>query len=253
MMCSPIVVGLKAGSIVLCVPAGKAESLSVMKLFVRCAISMIAVLVLAGCKTVSGPQKLGGGINSPAPDMSWKRDLASGVFSERMEPATPSWFNRSVPEKQAVARARTRISSIRQMASRLAPAGFNVSTLSSMVGKRRQARIGCIPADLKMLLNTVAWHYGKKVHIQSGYRSRRHNRRVGGAKHSYHLKCQAVDIQVSGVNKYTLARYLKSLPGRGGVGTYCNVSTVHIDVGPKRSWHYGCRWKSRKRYASRTK
>ena len=96
-----------------------------------------------------------------------------------------------------------------------------------------------------MLINTVAWHYGKHVHIQSGYRSKHYNRRVGGAKRSYHVACKAVDIQVRGVNKYQLARYLKSLPGRGGVGTYCNNSTVHIDVGPKRQWHYGCGMKSK--------
>ena len=120
-----------------------------------------------------------------------------------------------------------------------------------MVGKRRRAKIGCIPADLKMLLNTVAWHYGKKVHIQSGYRSKHYNRRVGGARRSFHVSCKAVDIQVSGINKYKLAKFLKTLPGRGGIGTYCNSSTVHIDVGPKRSWHYGCGRKSlaRKRLA----
>jgi uncharacterized protein YcbK (DUF882 family) len=60
----------------------------------------------------------------------------------------------------------------------------------------------------------------------------------------------AVDFKIRGVNKYALARYLKKLPGRGGVGTYCGNSIVHLDVGPKRSWHHGCRKKHR-RYASK--
>ncbi len=141
--------------------------------------------------------------------------------------------------------------SIRQMAHRLAPPNVNVSTLSNMVGKRGQAKISCIPDNLRMILNTVAWHFDSRVHIQSGYRSKRHNRRVGGAKGSYHVHCEAVDIQVSGVNKYELARFLKTLPGRGGVGTYCAKSTVHIDVGPKRNWHYGCRKRFRSSFASK--
>ena len=227
-----------------------------MKLFVRCAILVIAAFALAGCKTTEGPHKLGGGVNDvSSSNVSWAQDFNSGPYDHDREPETPNWLKSANQYAPAHSRTRTRtkprsrIGSIRQMARRLAPAGVSVSRLSGMVGKRRQAKIGCIPADLKMLLNTVAWHYGKKVHIQSGYRSKHHNRRIGGAKSSYHVKCQAVDIQVKGVNKYSLAKYLKTLPGRGGVGTYCNVSTVHIDVGPRRNWHYGCRKKSRRRYA----
>jgi uncharacterized protein YcbK (DUF882 family) len=205
----------------------------------------IAALALAGCESNNRAPRLGSGIAKTDSNMSWRQDLNSGFAYHSPEPDRSSWF-RAVPKTQS---PRQNIDSIRQMARRLAPPGVNVSTLSSMVRKRRQANISCIPAELRMLLNTVAWHYGKRVHIQSGYRSKYHNRRVGGAKRSFHVRCKAVDIQVSGVNKYELARFLKSLPGRGGVGTYCSVSTVHIDVGPKRSWHYGCRKRSKKRYA----
>jgi uncharacterized protein YcbK (DUF882 family) len=236
---------VKSWKFVLGVPAGKAESLSVMKLFVRCAILSIAALALAGCKSTKGPHKLGAGVADTTPDMSWKQGISGKRRGYDREPETPYWLKRTSKKKSK----RSRIGSIRHMAKRLAPAGVNVSTLSRMVGKRRQAKIGCFPADLRMLINTVAWHYGKRVHIQSGFRSKHHNRRIGGARGSYHVKCQAVDIQVRGVNKYALAKYLKTLPGRGGVGTYCNVSTVHIDIGPRRAWHYGCRKKSRRRYA----
>lgn len=218
-----------------------------MKLFVRCAILSIAAMALAGCQDESRGHRLAGGISKVNQDVSWKRQLGDGFEKHYSEPDEPNWVKRS-PKKKS---SRSRIDSIRQMARRLAPAGANVSTLSRMVRKRRQASIGCIPADLRMMLNTVAWHYGKKVHIQSGYRSKHYNRRVGGARRSYHVSCKAVDIQVRGVNKYKLAKFLKSLPGRGGVGTYCNVSTVHIDVGPRRAWHYGCgkRSKARRRLA----
>ena len=190
-----------------------------MKLYVRCAILSIVALTLAGCQTNNRPHRLGGGISKAGDSISWKEPFGGDLHSHAPAPAVPGWLKRA-PRKKS---SRDRIGSIRQMASRLAPPGVNVSTLSKMVGKRRQAKIGCIPTDLRMILNTVAWHYGKRVHIQSGYRSKYHNRRVGGAKRSLHVACKAVDIQVSGVNKYKLAKFLKTLPGRGGVGTYCSV------------------------------
>ena len=97
----------------------------------------------------------------------------------------------------------------------------------------------CFPKRLKRLLKKVSAHYGRKLVITSGYRSHRHNRRIGGARRSQHIHCTAADFYVPGVNKYTLARYLKRLPGRGGVGTYGGNRIVHLDVGPRRSWHWG--------------
>ena len=93
---------------------------------------------------------------------------------------------------------------------------------------------------LVALLHTVQHHYGRKVVVVSGCRSGSHNRRVRGARKSYHLRCMAADIVVPGVSKADLAGYLIRLPGRGGFGTYCRSAYLHIDVGPKREWHWGC-------------
>lgn len=109
----------------------------------------------------------------------------------------------------------------------------------------RSVTTSCFPARLKRLLRKVSRHYGRKLRITSGYRSHRHNRRIGGARRSQHIHCTAADFYVPGVNKYALARYLKSLPGRGGVGTYSGNRIVHLDVGPRRSWHWGGRKKRR--------
>ncbi len=235
---------VKGWKIVLCVPAGKAESLSVMKQYARCAILLIATFALAGCQTNDQAHRLGSAdIAKSGTGTAWKGNLGGGFGSDDgyySEPARPNWLMSRIKKQSPI----SRMNAIRKTARRLAPRGVNVSRLSGMVGKRRRAKIGCIPPDLRMLLNTVAWHYGKKVHIQSGYRSKHYNRRVGGARRSFHVSCKAVDIQVSGVNKYNLAKFLKTLPGRGGIGTYCNSSTVHIDVGPERSWYYGCGRKS---------
>lgn len=114
------------------------------------------------------------------------------------------------------------------------------------VAASRGVSTSCFPARLRKLLNKVSAHYGRKLRITSGFRSRRHNRRIGGARRSQHIHCTAADFYIPGVNKMSLARYLKRLPGRGGVGTYCGNRTVHLDIGARRTWHWGCR-KSRKR------
>lgn len=60
-------------------------------------------------------------------------------------------------------------------------------------------------------------------------------RAAGGAKRSLHLQCKAADIKVAGISEGQLLRYVRTLPGVGGVGTYCGNSVVHVDIGPRRT------------------
>ena len=117
---------------------------------------------------------------------------------------------------------------------------------SKRIIKASHANIRRLDRRLVRLLHKVSRHYGRPVHIQSGYRSPKYNRRIGGARRSYHMRNQAADIKVSGVSKHKLAKFLKTLTGRGGIGVYCSSSTTHIDVGPVRQWWWPCR-KRRKR------
>ena len=123
-------------------------------------------------------------------------------------------------------------------------------TIKSYVAYRTSGKhvsTRCFPPRLCAVLHKVQRRYGVKPIVSSGYRSASKNRRVGGARKSYHVKCLAADIKVPGVSKYALARYLKSVSGVGGVGTYACKSFIHVDVGPKRSWHWRCRGKSGRR------
>jgi len=86
----------------------------------------------------------------------------------------------------------------------------------------------CFPGRLRKILGQVHHRFGKKPEVSSGYRS-------------YHTKCLAADIKVRGVDKYVLAKYIRSLPDRGGVGVYGCKGVVHVDVGPRRNWYYRCR------------
>ncbi len=116
--------------------------------------------------------------------------------------------------------------------------------------QRPDVKVGCFPRPLLRILRQVERRYKRTPIVTSGYRSPRHNRLVRGARKSTHIRCMAADIQVKGVSKWQLAKFLRTLPGRGGVGTYCHTKSVHIDIGSKRAWHY-CRRsrKSRRRKA----
>ena len=80
---------------------------------------------------------------------------------------------------------------------------------------------------------------GALVTITSGYRSPQYNtklRKKGilAAKASLHQYGMAADLKISGVAPRRIWNFVKSL-GFGGTGYY-HGDTVHVDVGPARSW-----------------
>ncbi len=120
--------------------------------------------------------------------------------------------------------------------ARLAPNGLLTQT--------GQVDVACLKPSLVRVLKIVESHYGRKAIVTSGYRSPEHNRRARGAKNSLHMYCAAADVQVPGISKWELASFVRAMPGRGGVGTYCHTESVHVDVGPERDWNWRCRRRS---------
>ncbi|WEX07589.1 D-Ala-D-Ala carboxypeptidase family metallohydrolase [Chelativorans sp. AA-79] len=116
--------------------------------------------------------------------------------------------------------------------ARLAPNG--------LLKQRESVNVSCFKPKLVSTLKAIERRFGKKVIVTSGYRSPEHNRRVRGAPRSQHMNCAAADILVEGVSKWEIARFARSLPGRGGVGTYCHTNAVHVDIGPERDWNWRC-------------
>jgi uncharacterized protein YcbK (DUF882 family) len=115
--------------------------------------------------------------------------------------------------------------------ARLAPNG--------LLKQRESVDTACLKPKLVRMLKQVERHFGKRLIVTSGYRSPAYNKKVRGAEKSQHMYCAAVDVQLPGVSKWELAKYVRAMPGRGGVGTYCHAS-IHIDVGPERDWNWKC-------------
>ena len=93
-----------------------------------------------------------------------------------------------------------------------------------------------IDTNLIEYLQNIRDHFEKAVTINSGYRCSKHNKRVGGATASYHVKGQAADIVVEGVKPLEVAKYAESI-GVLGIGLYDNF--VHIDTRTKKSFWRG--------------
>lgn len=71
---------------------------------------------------------------------------------------------------------------------------------------------------------------GKPFSPNSAYRSESHNKKVGGAKNSYHRKGQAFDIPIkNGITRQEIHRCAKAA-GFNGIIDYKNF--VHIDTRP---------------------
>ena len=101
-----------------------------------------------------------------------------------------------------------------------------------------------IDGELVIVLQCIREHFGKPLHITSGYRTASHNAAVGGSKSSQHLLGRAADIQVADTPVEDVAAYAESLmPDWGGVGRYPKdakhpnrkTGWVHVDTRANKS------------------
>jgi len=86
----------------------------------------------------------------------------------------------------------------------------------------------------------VPEEYIMPIHITSGYRSPKYNKRVSKAKSSQHILAKAADVQVEGVAPEevhtTILRLIaQGKMKQGGVGSYSTFT--HYDIRG-----YGARW-----------
>lgn len=82
---------------------------------------------------------------------------------------------------------------------------------------------------LAVLLEILRETIKKPVIITSGYRTPEHNKKVGGAKYSFHMRGMAADITVKDMTPKDVAKELDKLaPNSYGIIVY--KSWVHFDT-----------------------
>lgn len=75
----------------------------------------------------------------------------------------------------------------------------------------------------------------KPLILTSAYRSPEHNKRVGGAKHSLHMKGIAFDVRMDNHDPHEFEAAARAV-GFTGFGYYRKNGFMHIDTGDARSW-----------------
>lgn len=68
--------------------------------------------------------------------------------------------------------------------------------------------IGALKTLCEKVLQPIADHFQRPVHVSSGYRSPAVNKAAGGAKTSQHIQGEAADFTVPGVSNIELAQWI---------------------------------------------
>lgn len=92
---------------------------------------------------------------------------------------------------------------------------------------------------LRVILMRIQQQWGKRLTINSGYRSPAYNASVDGASRSYHMSGLALDVSWDGSHDAQDRERFISVArshGIGGCGSYAANQFVHIDLGPVRNW-----------------
>ncbi len=103
-----------------------------------------------------------------------------------------------------------------------------------------ECKCGCgqvkLHSELLKRLQAIRTETGRPVRITSGYRCPSHNRAVGGAEGSRHMRGDAADYQIVGLGMPEQRRITEKYFSDGGIGY---ASTYHHgDLGPRRTWNY---------------
>lgn len=115
----------------------------------------------------------------------------------------------------------------------------DLKQLNYLMRDRCTGEIKRIDPNLFIKLNQLQQRLGfrnAEVVVISGYRSAKTNAKLRlEPSNSFHIKGQAIDIQISGVPLTKVKQAAESLHN-GGVGYYPRSNFVHVDTGQVRTW-----------------
>lgn len=93
--------------------------------------------------------------------------------------------------------------------------------------------------ELAINLQALRDYIGELIHINSGYRTKAYNKKVGGAPASQHLTASAADITTKNRSPKQVKSIIEKLikEGKmknGGIGLY--MGWIHYDISSARRW-----------------
>lgn len=101
---------------------------------------------------------------------------------------------------------------------------------------KQQERLVGVNEDVVRRFAQLQGVAGRTFNVNSGYRSKAHNARVGGASKSQHIHGNAIDIDVSDLSKEERTKLIDTASALGfrGIGVY--NTALHLDTGGRRAW-----------------
>jgi uncharacterized protein YcbK (DUF882 family) len=117
---------------------------------------------------------------------------------------------------------------------------FSLDEFASADGTAPNGEVLKNLTELAKNLEVLRKHLGQPIRVTSGFRSKEHNKKIGGATNSYHVLGMAADIQVAKVTPEQVAKAIELLikEGKmkeGGLGIY--KKWTHYDFrGTKARW-----------------
>lgn len=93
--------------------------------------------------------------------------------------------------------------------------------------------------NLYNLVGLLEWIRGRTrapIHINCAYRCEKHNKEVGGASQSTHMKNLGADITVQGMKPQEVFELIDSDPMARGGGLKAYSTFVHVDAWKYRRW-----------------
>jgi len=112
---------------------------------------------------------------------------------------------------------------------------FNIKEFESKDGSKMPSDIFLNMIKLANQLQILRDYTGRAITVNSGYRSPKHNAKIGGSLSSQHLLGKAADITIEGLKPAEVYRLIDELIGmglmlQGGLGLYEKKGFVHYDI-----------------------
>jgi uncharacterized protein YcbK (DUF882 family) len=112
---------------------------------------------------------------------------------------------------------------------------FNIKEFESKDGSKMPSDIFLNMIKLANQLQILRDYTGKAITVNSGYRSPKHNAKIGGSLSSQHLLGKAADITIEDLKPAEVFMIINELIDmglmlQGGLGLYEKKGFVHYDI-----------------------